>query len=344
MPTALIGTGHQVSGKVTTKGQLEAYKLWHARLGDAHPEKVKLVAEHTVGTPLALVPVAAAAKAAGPCSHCIRGKMRRGHVGDAVRRPTRFCEQVQIDVWGPFRVPSAVHSYRFAINCVDVATGYVAVYCRKEHTAEDLVDILEMFQGDVGQNIECLRTDNPPEMTGEVLQSYLAEKRIRWEQSTPYVHEELGHSERRWGMLVPMARTMLIRARMHLKFWADAMVHAAWIINRTPDASHDGGVCTPYERKNGEKPNLTKLRCFGCKAWAHLDPAQRKTKMDEVAVEGRFVGFMQNGAGWRIYADGRYYPVRFATFDESTCLVDSTATSDDSAGVVDGTMLQAAPH
>ena len=173
-----------------------------------------------------------------------------------MERPTRPHQQVQLDVWGKYRVASRVNKCVFAVSLVDVATGHMVVYCRKTHTGAGLVECLQLYQGDLGCKIECLRTDNAPEMSGDVVQSYLAKERIVWQRSTPYVHEELGHVERRWGMLVPMARTMLLRAQnMSVAFWEDAMLYAAWILNRVPDKSHapetacTGEASTPHERR-----------------------------------------------------------------------------------------------
>lgn len=317
------------------------YKLWHARCGDAHPRKMKLIGECTEGTPLGNMSVAALAKSAGVCSHCARGKMRRMHVKESTTRITRPHEMVQMDVWGKYRVASAVNKSYYAISFVDVATGHVMVYPRASHTASGLIDVTTLYQGDMGHAIGILRTDNGPEMLSDEYQMWLAGQKITWQRSTRYVHEEIGHVERRWGMLVPMARTMLLRWGGELRFWADAMVYSAWLLNRTPDTVHGeetactGKASTPYERLYGKRPSLAKARVFGCKAWAYKDKEERQSKMHEVSVEGRFVGMEPNGAGWLIYANGRYYASRRAVFDESGVLEDSTAVSDDSGGAVE---------
>ena len=85
---------------------------------------------------------------------------------------------------------------------------------------------------------------------------YLARKAVRWERTAPYVHEEVAYAERRNGMLIPMARTLLIRAGMALRHWAAACRHACWLLNRTPTRSRDDRWCTPYENRYGEKPDL----------------------------------------------------------------------------------------
>ena len=62
---------------------------------------------------------------------------------------------------------------------VDVATGYVRVYPRATRTGEDVVDVLETYQGDVGGSISTLRTDGATEFSGAVTTAYLSDKRIR---------------------------------------------------------------------------------------------------------------------------------------------------------------------
>lgn len=293
--------------------------------------KMKLMADHTLGTPLQTVPVAAAARAAGVCPHCARGKMHRGHVGACTHRPTKLMEQTKIDWWGPFSVKSVPGGYVYAAVVVDVATGWVQVYLRRAHTAADAIDVLTLYEGDMGAALQCVRTDGDSNFVSDEMQMWLAGKKVTWQKSTPYVHEEMGHAERRNGMLVPIARTSLLRASLRLAHWGDAMVHAAWVLNRTPDSSHGDEVMTPYERRHGQKPDLSNARVFGAKAWAFLDKEQRKTKMDEVAVEGRWVGFATNGAHWLIYANGRHYHTRWAKADETNVMQEPTAPSDDAA-------------
>ncbi len=78
-------------------------------------------------------------------------------------------------------------------------------------------------------------------------------------------------------------------------------------------------------------PDLSNARVFGARAWALRDESMRGSKLQEVAVEGRWVGFDPVGAGHRVYAEGRYHLARHIKIDESNVMTESTATSDDSA-------------
>jgi len=102
------------------------------------------------------------------------------------------------------------------------------------------------------------------------------------------------------------------------------MLHAAWLLNRTPDTTRPafagGKPCTPYERLLQTQPDMSKCVIFGADAYAYLHKEQRESKMHEVAIKGFFVGFVPNGAGYRIYSDGKYYDARFVKFDEAPLL------------------------
>ena len=87
----------------------------------------------------------------------------------------------------------------------------------------------------------------------------------------------------------------------------------------------------------GSKPDLSKARVFGSKAWLYLDKEQREHKLSETATEGKFVGFTANGAGYRVYANGRFYDGKFVRFDESGVLSDAPEAVDDSAATPAGT-------
>ena len=166
----------------------------------------------------------------------------------------------QMDWWGPYAVASVPGSYVYMAVVLDVATGWVQTYFRRTHTAQDTVDVLTLYEGDMGAKLKLLRTDGGSDFVSDAVQLWLAGKAVRWERSTPYVHEEVGQVERRNGMLAPVARTMLLRAQMGLQHWASAMQHAAWLLNRTPDKTRGGKYSTPYWRRFKKLPDLSNLR------------------------------------------------------------------------------------
>ena len=307
------------------------YRLWHARLGDAHPEKMNLIGHHSTGTPLKMMNCTKVALAEGVCSHCARARMRRGHIGDTARKPERLMERTQVDVWGPTRTGSTPGGHRYLVLVLDEGTGWLQLYPRRTHKAADIIDVLTLYEGDMQQPLEVVRTDGAAEFSSDDLQFWLAGKRVRWERSTPYVHEEVGAVERRNGMVIPMVRTMLLRARMAAGHYASAAEYAAWLLNRMPDKTRGNTTSTPYERRFGRPPDLSQARVYGARAWALKDESMRASKLHEVAVEGRWVGFDPVGAGHRVYADGRYYLARHVKVDEMNVVNRGAPVSGDPA-------------
>ena len=59
----------------------------------------------------------------------------------------------------------------------------------------------------------------------------------------------------------------------------EAINTAIYLQNRLPTKSSD---VTPYERWMDEKPNLSHLRIFGCKAYAYVNKTNRG-KLDDKA-------------------------------------------------------------
>ena len=303
------------------------YMRYHVRLGHPSSGKMKLMAKQCVGAKgLASIPPAVF-DAAPPCPHCLSAKMRKKSLkltdpdGSGDKR-------VVMDVWGPFRVPSAEYGYHYLIGFTHEASGYTAVYPTRKHNAEELVRITKRYRGDMaryGLDLKILRTDNGPEMSSAAFQTYLAEALISWERSAPYVHEQIGLQERRWGIIIPKVIAMLKQGGAKLKHWASAARYAAHLVNMEPLERRDGKR-SPYERLTGKPPNLAPVRAYFSKMWGAVSAEQRAHKLSDRAIEGRFVGLASNGSAWVLYSTGltpnRHFTVVQATFDEGDMMGD----------------------
>jgi hypothetical protein len=67
--------------------------------------------------------------------------------------------------------------------------------------------------------------------------------------------------------------------------WTHAYRHATWLKNRLPTKRPSD---TPYYRMFGKNYNMSNVRSFGCRAFAHIPSAQR-TKLEPWAAEGVYV-------------------------------------------------------
>ena len=62
-----------------------------------------------------------------------------------------------------------------------------------------------------------------------------------------------------------MALAMLIHARLHKQWWAEAINTAAFILNRVLHTNKS--FKTPMELFSGHVPTLKNMRVFGCKCF-----------------------------------------------------------------------------
>ena len=63
-------------------------------------------------------------------------------------------------------------------------------------------------------------------------------------------------------------RCMIHNAELPLNFWADTVVTAVYLRNRSPTASVKDS--TPYEHWHKGKSDVSHLKVFGCNAFVHI--------------------------------------------------------------------------
>jgi hypothetical protein len=110
-------------------------------------------------------------------------------------------------------------------------------------------------------------------------------------------------------------RAMLIGADLKKELWAEAVVTANYVRNRSP---HAKTVKVPWELFYGHKPDVSGLRVFGARAFV-LTPKQLRGKLDPVCQPGVFVGYRFNSKAYRVLLDatGKVMELRDVTIDET---------------------------
>jgi len=129
-----------------------------------------------------------------------------------------------------------------------------------------------------------------------------------------YTPQQNGAAERLNRTLMERVRAMLEDSKLGDALWAEAVVTANYIRNRSPAA---GTAKTPWELFHGRKPDVSKLRAFGALAYAQV-PDQLRRKLDPKAERGVMVGYATHTKGYRILMeDGNIIISRDVVFDEN---------------------------
>jgi len=118
-----------------------------------------------------------------------------------------------------------------------------------------------MVEKEKGVNIKCLRFDGGGEYFSNEFSEYLKEHGIQKKYSCSYSPQQNGVAERKNRHIVEIARAMLNEKNLQNYFWAEVVVIAIYIMNRTPTVAVHG--MTPKEKFIGEKLDVSHLKiCF----------------------------------------------------------------------------------
>ena len=113
-----------------------------------------------------------------------------------------------------------------------------------------------------------------------------------------------GVAERTIGIIDKLARSMLYQAKASHRLWDYATEHAVWLRNRLRTEALPYGeertARTPFEAYYSHKPDVSRLRTFGCAAYP-LNSIERMPRKYDPRIRGEliFVG-MKGNKIWRL--------------------------------------------
>nr|GFB71344.1 zinc finger, CCHC-type [Tanacetum cinerariifolium] len=146
--------------------------------------------------------------------------------------------------------------------------------------------------------IRMLRTDRGGEFTSNEFTKYCKENGIARQLTAPYSPQQNGVVERRNRTVLSTTRSMMKAMKLPLTFWADAVRHAIYILNRVPTRALVDK--TPYEALYNRKPNLEKLKIFRCTTYAKITIPHLK-KLDDKSIPLVYLGVEEGSKACRLY-------------------------------------------
>jgi hypothetical protein len=84
---------------------------------------------------------------------------------------------------------------------------------------------------------------------------------------------------------------------MEFELWGKAVNTTAYIKNRCPTKALDSK--TPQKTWRGGKPDVSHLRVFGCKAFAHV-PDEKRTKLESKSMPCVFLGYCEGTKAYHL--------------------------------------------
>jgi histone deacetylase 1/2 len=235
---------------------------WHSRLGHPSSFIVKQVISSNN------LPCSGESLNKLVCDACQQGKSHQLPYPVSSSVSKYPLELVFSNVWG--HVPESVGRKKYYVSFIDDFSKFTWIYLlkfksevfQKFHEFQALVERL------FDRKILAMQTDWGGEY--HKLNSFFNKAGIAHHVSCPHAHQRNGSAERKHRHIVEVGLSLLAHASMPLKFWDEAFLSAAYLINRVP--SKTIGNRTPLEVLFGQKPDYTSMRIFGCACWPNLRP------------------------------------------------------------------------
>ena len=185
---------------------------------------------------------------------------------------------------------------------VDEATGYkhASFLKQKSQSTDQMIAFMKKAERETGNKCVSLRTDNGGEYINGKLLDYLTDNGITHETSVPGVHQQNGMAERANRTFAEHAACLIHQRSLPKYLWAEAIRHVCITFNRLP--TRKVTKTTPYEQWFKQKPDVSRLRVFGCEAYGLVLPEQRKgKKLQAKSVPGIFIGYGDTLNQYKLY-------------------------------------------
>ncbi|CAB0002740.1 unnamed protein product, partial [Nesidiocoris tenuis] len=164
----------------------------------------------------------------------------------------------------------------------------------KSEVYDRFVEYVAMVTAKFGYKISHFRCDNGGEYSSDRFRSFCKKEGIQLDYTVARNPEQNGCAERMNRTLMNMARCLILDANMSKNMWGQAVLTAAYTINRLPtNALVDRQI--PAELWYDRKISLENMRVFGCVSYAYVPKEDRYGKLDVRSRKMFMLGYTANG-------------------------------------------------
>lgn len=286
-------------------------QIWHKRLGHLNHDSLKRLPNLVEG-----MKIVGTTEHPETCDVCIEGKQTRLPHKQPRNRATRPLELVHSDLFGPIS-PTSRDGKRYMLTFIDDYTHFTASYAleSKSETARYFKAYEAMAGAHFNIKLSRFRCDNGREYVSNEIKAFCEEKGIQLEFTIRYTPQQNGVAERMNRSIVERARCMILNSKLGKVFWDHASTTAVYLINRSPTAALGGEV--PAALWYGRKPNLEKLRTFGCAAFLKVPEEIVGSKFNSRSLRCFMLGYCPNGYRLWCPEEKNIIAGRDVIFDES---------------------------
>lgn len=232
------------------------------------------------------------------CEACMYGKHHRLPFSRSSNRAGKVGELVHTDVCGPMQEKS-IGGARYFVLFKDDFSSFRKVYFlkKKSEVCRKIEQYFSLLKS-VNSTVTVMRSDNGLEFVNIDVGKLLEEHGTRHQRSVSYTPQQNGRAEREMRTIVEAARSMIHAKHLPIKFWAEAVNTAVYVLNCS-GPSHVANK-TPFELFYNKKPSIDHLRVFGSEVFVHV-PKDKRRKWNKKAKKGIFIGYCDDTKGYRVW-------------------------------------------
>ena len=231
------------------------------------------------------------------CENCVFGKATKLKFTTGKHETKQTLDHIHSNIWGPSQIPSHGGA-RYFITFINDYSRKLWVYILK-HKSEALDKFKEwiaLMENQIGRKVKRLRIDNGLEYCSNEFDEFYRKLGIVRHKTVRNTPKQNGLAEMINRTLIEKVRCMPVSSNLSKHFWAEAVVTAAYLINRSPSSALE--FKTPQEAWSGKPPDLSNLKVFGYPAYAHI----KQGKLEPRAVKGCFIGYPEGIKGYKIWS------------------------------------------
>uniref|UniRef100_A0A1B6C2D3 Integrase catalytic domain-containing protein n=2 Tax=Clastoptera arizonana TaxID=38151 RepID=A0A1B6C2D3_9HEMI len=273
--------------KVRNKEKInDLMDLWHKKLGHLNNMSVKRLSKMSTGMPSDILKCENTF-----CTICIEAKHTRYPFNTVRERGSKPLHIIHSDVCGLIQ-PTTHDGRSYFRTCIDDYTHFCKVYLLKTKSEANQYIKEYINEAEAYFNLKAhkIRCDNGGEYVSTNLKQWCKIKGIVMDYSIPSTPQLNGTAERMNRTLLNKARAMIFDSNLTKEIWGEAVLTAAYLLNRSPFATVDK---TPAEKWYGKMPDLSRLQVFGSVGYSKI--LGQLKKLDRRSKKMIFVGYALNG-------------------------------------------------
>ncbi|MBW0516497.1 hypothetical protein O181_056212 [Austropuccinia psidii MF-1] len=228
------------------------------------------------------------------CEACKIGKSTQIAFNGKTIRLYKPLEEISVDLMGPI-TPALLGGAKYILVVVDSNScfSWVIMLKNKRDAKHELEKIISQAETALETQVKNIICDGGKEFVNSFMKDFCDSRGRQITFTTPYTPQHNGIAEWTNRTLMDKVRTLIIESGVPKELWEELTNTANFLRVRVSDSGK-----SPFEKLFNRKPNLSRIRKFGCPAFVTNNNYKRK--LDKRAYKGILIGYEPTFGAYQI--------------------------------------------